>query len=121
MLIFGNLICRMFYSPLFGATVMGQHWNVTGWKKVLVSLAGPLPGIAVGALFGIAGLFLHHTWMKSAALVLLLLNGLTLIPILPFDGGHVLQATLFCDHRWLDLVFRVIALAGLARFVLLGM
>jgi Zn-dependent protease len=39
---------RMFFIPMFGAAVMGRHWNVPGWKKALVSLAGPLSGIILG-------------------------------------------------------------------------
>ena len=51
---------RMFFIPLFGAAVTGQNWNVAGWKKALVSLAGPLPGIALGVVLGIAGLVLKR-------------------------------------------------------------
>ena len=47
---------RMFFIPLFGAAVTGRNWNVPGWKKALVSLAGPLPGIALGIFLGVAGI-----------------------------------------------------------------
>jgi Zn-dependent protease len=108
---------RMFFIPLFGAAVTGQNWNVAGWKKALVSLAGPLPGIALGVVLGIAGLVLKHPWLINAALVLLLVNGLNLLPFLPLDGGHVLQDTLFCRNRWLDGAFRILAILGM---ILLG-
>ncbi len=108
---------RMFFIPMFGAAVTGQSWNVPGWKKALVSLAGPLPGIALGIVLGFAALVLNHAWLNQAALVLLLVNGLNLLPILPLDGGHVLQQTLFCRNRWLDGAFRILAIAGM---VLLG-
>ena len=111
---------RMFFIPLFGAAVMGQNWNVPGWKKALVSLAGPVPGIALGVVMATAGLILHKAWLSSAALVLLLVNGLNLLPMLPLDGGHVLQATLFCRNRWLDGAFRIIAILGLIAFGIFG-
>jgi len=38
----------MFFVPLLGAAVMGRHYNVKGWQKAVVSLAGPVPGILVG-------------------------------------------------------------------------
>ena len=41
---------KMFFIPLLGAAVTGQNYNVAGWKKAIVSLAGPVPGIVVGAL-----------------------------------------------------------------------
>jgi Zn-dependent protease len=104
---------RMFFIPLFGAAVTGHHWNVPGWKKALVYLAGPLPGILVGLGLGIASIVYHNPWMNKAALLLLLLNGMNLLPILPMDGGRVLQDTIFCRNRWLEAVFRFLAIGGL--------
>lgn len=104
---------RVFFIPLFGAAVSGQNWNVPGWKKALVSLAGPLPGIALGTVIGIAALVWQKPWMVSAALMLILLNGFNLLPVMPLDGGHVLQDILFCRKRWLDAAFRVLAVVGM--------
>ena len=104
---------RMFFIPLFGAAVTGRNWNVAGWKKAVVFLAGPLPGIALGTVLGIAGLLVHTAWLSHFALILLLINGFNLLPVLPLDGGHVLHLTLFCRNRWLDIVFRVLTVLGL--------
>ena len=104
---------RMFFIPLFGAAVMGQNWNVPGWKKALVSLAGPLPGIALGILLGVTGLVYHLPWLSQTAFLLLILNGFNLLPFLPLDGGHVLHTTLFCRNRWLDVAFRIVAIITL--------
>jgi len=112
---------RMFFIPLFGAAVIGQNWNVPGWKKALVSLAGPLPGIALGLVLGIAGMITHKTSLIEAALILVLLNGFNLLPILPLDGGRFMQAILFCRHRWLDIGFRVLAICALAGLTFLGL
>lgn len=100
---------RMFFIPLFGAAVSGQHWNVPGWKKAIVSLAGPVPGIVLGCALAIVAFFVRNSWLDELALILLVLNGINLLPVLPLDGGHVLHATLFCRNRWLDLVFRCVA------------
>jgi Zn-dependent protease len=104
---------QMFFIPMFGAAVTGRHWNIPGWKKALVSLAGPLPGIIVGLGLGVASIIRHIQWMNKAALLLLVLNGMNLLPIFPMDGGHVLQATIFCRNRWLEIVFRLLAIGGL--------
>src|SRR5437016_1790498 len=58
--------------------------------------------------------------MKKAALMLLLLNGMNLLPIFPMDGGHVLQDTIFCRNRWLEAVFRLLAIGGLLLLGLAG-
>lgn len=110
---FGYRNMRMFFIPLFGAAVSGRKWNIPGWKKALVSLAGPVPGIWLGVALAIAGLVTGREWMNHAALLLLILNGFNLLPVLPLDGGHVLHAILFCRNRWLDLAFRVAAIIGL--------
>jgi Zn-dependent protease len=104
---------RMFFIPLFGAAVTGRNWNVPGWKKALVSLAGPLPGIALGAGLGIASLVWHQSWLTEGALVLVFINGFNLLPVLPLDGGHVWHTILFCRNRWLDVGFRILAIGGL--------
>ena len=120
MRIFKYRTLRMFFIPLFGAAVTGQHWNVPGWKKALVSLAGPLPGIFLGAVLAIAALIVQKPWLNHVAVIFLLLNGLNLLPILPLDGGRVLHATLFCRNRWLDFAFSVMAVLGLAVMGFLG-
>lgn len=104
---------KMFFIPFFGAAVSGRHYNVAGWKKVLVSLMGPLPGIVLGMLIGAAGLFLHNPLLIKVGLVTLVLNGFNLIPILPLDGGWICQNLLFTRHYLLDIVFRVIAILAL--------
>jgi Zn-dependent protease len=104
---------RMFFIPLFGAAVTGRNWNVPGWKKAVVSLAGPLPGIALGIFLGVAGLAWKIPMLSEAAMLLIFINGFNLLPVLPLDGGHVLHTILFCRNRWLDVLFRLLAIGGL--------
>jgi Zn-dependent protease len=120
MKIFGYRNLRMFFIPLFGAAVTGQHWNVPGWKKAIVSLAGPVPGILLGVALTLAGLITHHEWLNHAAFLLLIINGFNLLPVLPLDGGHVMHAILFCRNRWLDISFRILAIVGLLLLSLNG-
>jgi Zn-dependent protease len=112
MRVFGYRDLRMFFIPFFGAAVTGKHWNTPGWKRSLVALAGPVPGIVLGLGVGAVAIATGSYWLNRAAFYLLFLNGFNLLPILPFDGGHVLQATLFCRNRWLDIGFRILAIAG---------
>jgi Zn-dependent protease len=100
---------RMFFIPFFGAAVSGRHYNVPGWKKVVVSMMGPVPGIVLGAIIGGAGLVLHQPWLIKVALVSLILNGINLLPVLPLDGGWVFHTLLFSRHHLLDAAFRVLA------------
>jgi Zn-dependent protease len=113
MRLFGYRNVKMFFIPFFGAAVSGRHYNVPGWKKAAVSLMGPLPGIVVGIVLGVIGLLIQQPLLLKAALMTLLLNGFNLLPVLPLDGGWVLEAILFSRHMVLELLFRVLAILGL--------
>jgi hypothetical protein len=76
---------RMFFLPLFGAAVVGRSHGAAGWKRALVAMAGPLPGIAVGLGLGAAALALEGPGLARAGLMMLALNGFNLLPFLPLD------------------------------------
>lgn len=104
---------KMFFIPLFGAAVSGTHYNVPGWKKVIVSLAGPVPGILVGIIMAVAGLVWDIDLLLKAASLTLILNGLNLLPILPLDGGWVVHAVLFSRNYLMETAFRAVTAVGL--------
>jgi Zn-dependent protease len=108
MLIFRYRNLRMFFIPLIGAAVTGRHYNVAAWKKAVVSLMGPIPGIGVGTALGIAAIILKHKLLLEVATLTVVLNGFNLLPILPLDGGWTLHALLFSRHVLLDAAFRVV-------------
>jgi Zn-dependent protease len=110
---------RMFFIPFFGAAVSGSHYNVAGWKKAIVSLMGPVPGILVGSILGVLGLVYRIDWMQNASLLMLILNAFNLLPVLPLDGGWVMHTLLFSRHHLLDVTFRIFAIAGLVVLSLL--
>ncbi|MCF6313904.1 MAG: site-2 protease family protein [Verrucomicrobiales bacterium] len=111
---------RMFFIPFFGAAVSGKHYNVPGWKKVIVSLMGPLPGIIFGAILGSLGMLLGQSYLTDIAIMFLILNGFNLLPFLPLDGGWVLHSTFFCRHYLLDITFRSLAGVGFVAWGYLG-
>jgi Zn-dependent protease len=100
---------RMFFIPLLGAAVSGQNYNVPGWKKVIVSLMGPLPGIAFGIVIGLVAASFEQPLLLEAAILMLFLNGFNLLPLLPLDGGWVMHAIIFSRHYLLDVGFRFAA------------
>lgn len=109
---FGYRNLRMFFIPGFGAAVTGKHYNVAGWKKVVVSLMGPLPGILVGVILGWVGQHFQNALCSEVARVCLFINGFNLLPILPLDGGWSVHGLLFSRRPILDVIFRLVA-AGL--------
>jgi hypothetical protein len=79
-----------------------------------VSLFGPVPGIALGVvctmLFHATGreIFMH------GARAFLIVNTFNLLPFVPLDGGHYLEAVLFSRSPILRTLFTVLAGAVLA-------
>jgi Zn-dependent protease len=110
---FGYRDAQIFLLPLMGAAVSASRTDAPAYKRTLVALAGPLPGILVGTGLAIVAVVAEHELIASAAIPFLALNLLTLLPILPLDGGHVLQETLFCRSRRLEAGTRVVTAAAL--------
>jgi Zn-dependent protease/Flp pilus assembly protein TadD len=111
---------------------MGGHtsWNcvpnLTRPQHVIVSLAGPFAGFALaGVVFAVAtfapGLVLRAPPAAHLALQLLLWANLwwgilNLAPVLPFDGGHVLESALGPSRVRITAVISMLAGAGLAIY-----
>jgi len=110
---FGYRNLKMFFIPFFGAAVSGRHYNVPGWKKAVVSFTGPLPGIVLGAALGFAGVATHHPLLIKVGVTAVVLNGFNLLPVLPLDGGWILQAILLSRHHLIELLFRIGAIIAL--------
>ncbi|MGZ0164324.1 MAG: site-2 protease family protein [Planctomycetales bacterium] len=110
---FGYRNLKMFFIPFLGAAVTGRQYNVPGWKQVIVSLAGPLPGIALGGVLLVVSQFWEHELLKTVILQLVLINALNLLPILPLDGGWVAQTLVFSRHPVLAAIFKMIAVVCL--------
>jgi Zn-dependent protease len=113
MYIFKYRNLQMFFIPFLGAAVTGQKYNVPGWKRVVVFLMGPLPGIVLGAGLAGAGIARENKLAVEAAMLCIFINGFNLLPLLPFDGGRVVGTILFSRHYILDTVFRVLTALGI--------
>src|SRR5262245_43120083 len=113
MRVFGYRNLRMFFIPLFGAAVSGQNFNVAGWKKALVSLEGPAPGLVMGLALSFVALFSDYPWLEKFAVLTVILNAFNLLPFVPLDGGWFLNASLFCRRAWLETGFKVAAVIAL--------
>lgn len=114
MRMFGYRNVRMFFIPLFGAAVSGQEIGVEGYKKAIVTLLGPLPGLFLGLGLLVFSTVAPTLILSQLALLLVILNGFNLLPIFPLDGGRFLHEVLFSRNRYLESVVNV--LAALALF-----
>jgi Zn-dependent protease len=99
---------RMFFIPFFGAAVSGRSTSVQGYKEAIVLLLGPLPGIVLGLAIGVSCMFHDSPLLRSAALMLLALNGFNLLPLLPLDGGRLVHLIVFSRQRHVEALFRIL-------------
>ncbi|MFG0266521.1 MAG: site-2 protease family protein [Rhodopirellula sp. JB055] len=135
---FGYRNIRMVFVPMLGAAVSGQRLQLASWKKAIVYFAGPLPGIAISitlllistletrmpdAVVSPVPLLLvnsSHPWLFELGGLGLLLNWMNLLPLLPLDGGKIIQLTLARPSPQRDLlgrVFLILAIAALGALI----
>jgi Zn-dependent protease len=126
MKVFGYRDVQMFFIPLFGAAVSGTETNPSGAKRAVVSLCGPVPGIALGIMCAVLFRATGQRVFADGARTFLILNTFNLLPLVPLDGGHCIEAILFArtpTHRALSSVgagFALALIAIVARDVVFG-
>lgn len=82
---------RMLFIPLMGAFVQGVKSNYSQKESFIVTVAGPFPGIVIGALLIYFGAEHHYEWLLTVGLLFLLLNIINLLPLDPLDGGQMFK------------------------------
>lgn len=108
----------VFFLPGLGGLATGEKPTATPLEKTLVFLAGPLPGLVLataglftvgsGAVGGLPG------WFTEFLLACAVVNYLNLLPLVPLDGGRVVETLLFARWPLLRFAFAVFGFAALA-------
>ena len=114
MRLFGYRNVQMFFIPFFGAAVSGSKHAAPVWQQAIVLLLGPLPGILLGLILQAILRPATGSWQEMTILCLILLNASNLLPVVPLDGGRLLDILLFTRKPYLTVAFRVFAIAALA-------
>jgi len=121
MRLFGYRNVQMFFIPFFGAAVSGQSQNVATYKKAIVTLLGPVPGLFLGIIFGIVYIRTRTPICLQLMIMFFIINSFNLLPFFPLDGGRFLHEILFSRNRYVELCFRLLAsFALIAVGLLLG-
>lgn len=105
----------MLMLPL-GAAVI-SHKPVESLKeKLIILLAGPVPGIIIGYILLLSYSATQYTWAKQMGLAFLMVNGFNLLPIIPLDGGRIIR--IIClKNIVLQRIIATISLFGLVVFL----
>lgn len=119
---FGYRDVKMFFIPFLGAAVSGRKHAAAAWQEIVVLLLGPLPGIVLGTvLFFTLRPTDPQSPLYQAISILLSLNAFQLLPLMPLDGGRVMNLLIFRRHPALEVLFKLFAVAGLLLLALVLM
>ncbi|MEN9302791.1 MAG: hypothetical protein RL264_1220 [Bacteroidota bacterium] len=102
---FGYENVRMLFIPLMGAFVQGSKEKYSQKQSLIVSAAGPLPGIALGILFYYLSYQFQLNWMALLAFLFIFLNLVNLVPVDPLDGGQLFKLLVFQNQDLLLMIF----------------
>lgn len=96
---------RMLFIPLMGAFVQGKKESYSQKESFLVTMAGPIPGVAVGILLLLYAANNHSAWGLQLSALFILLNVINLLPLDPLDGGQMFKLFVRKRHEFFLLVF----------------
>lgn len=113
----------IFFIPLLGAYASGTKREVSQKQSAIILLAGPLPGIIVGACLFILGKsritemeYQDYRLLAETAALLIFLNVLNLLPIYPLDGGQLLNRLFLDESKIIGKIFVVLSALALGYF-----
>lgn len=100
---------RMLFVPLMGAFVQGSKKRYSQKQSFLVTVAGPFPGILIGAVLMWCGTVSHSIWMMELSGLFLMLNIINLLPLDPLDGGQMFKLFFRKNHELFLMIFAFIS------------
>jgi Zn-dependent protease len=103
---------QVFFVPGMGAATSGEKHDASPLTHLLVYLAGPLPGLllalAAYAWIAFGSPDMSSLWFKVLAVTAMtsfIINFLNLLPVMPFDGGKIVDLFIVARLPWLRFVF----------------
>ncbi len=99
--------------PFFRKAVPAEGSRVEQWRRGVVILLGPLPGLLVVFVLALFSRGVPSPELRQALFVATFVNAVGLIPLSSFDGGRLLNVVLFSRSRWIELGFSLLTVAAL--------
>lgn len=109
MKVYGYQHVRMLFIPLMGAFVQGKKEVYSQKQSFIVTLAGPFPGILIGAFLMWYANFVHSEWLVGLSLLFLTLNLINLFPLDPLDGGQLFKLYFRNSYELFLMIFSLLS------------
>lgn len=117
----GQPVQGIYFVPFFGGVAVAAAPHATEGERGFVALMGPAFSMLTTGVFMLAWLDTQDPIMGQLALLSAILNGLNLAPVLPLDGGQVVDSLVSgSDPEVSTLVNMAGILAGLGTAVYFG-
>jgi Zn-dependent protease len=116
MFIFRYKDLKILFVPMLGALASGTRDKAPVYQRVIILLLGPMPGIILGAALLLLDLGYNHQSYLSAAIMLLTVNGFNLLPIMPLDGGQIMNLLVFSRYPILEGAYIALGAFALLAF-----
>ena len=109
MRIFGHKNTSILFVPFLGALAVGNNKvRNTPWQRVLILLAGPMPGIVLATLAYSYPELQENSHIAMLTSTALIINYFNLLPIVPLDGGRVISEVISGMGVILPLLFQLV-------------
>jgi Zn-dependent protease len=116
----GQPVQGIYFIPFFGGVAVASAPHRSEGERGFVALMGPGFSLLTTAAFLVAAAITGEPLFHSLALVSSILNGINLAPVLPLDGGHVVDAAMSRGDPELIAMINLLALiAGIGVAVYL--
>jgi len=103
----------MFFVPLFGAFVSGTKDQISQKQSTVILLAGPLPGVLLGAVVYYFAMVNNNDLLLSTANFMIFINLFNLLPIMPLDGGRFIKCLFFERSELIGKIFSYVSIGAL--------
>jgi Zn-dependent protease len=105
---------RLFFLPFPWPPPSGRiSERGTPAEEAVALLVGALPGLALGCVLLLLSMKSVDPMTTAAGTLLIVFNGLSLLPVVPLDGGKLFQRLLFHHSPLLEPTFTALVALGL--------
>jgi Zn-dependent protease len=109
MWIFGYRDLQIFFIPAFGAMTTGVEHHVLPWQRVVMTLLGPLPGLVLSGMLLLTMDISPGSWLFQLLMIALAINYINLLPVVPFDGGVIVETAIAQRFPYISSVLTLIS------------
>lgn len=111
----------IYFVPFMGGVAVAAAPHTSEAERGFVALMGPGVSMISTAFFLLAGAMTGESAFHQLALISAVLNGINLAPVLPLDGGHVLDSALSAsDPEFVAIVNILAVMVGASIALYLG-